>query len=698
MANLANGKVELILENLSCANCASKIEQRVNNLDFVKSANLNFVTKKLTAEVSPKDYKLFLESVTRIVNEIEPDVKVLEVPKEKPVIDIKELSLIILSIFFFVIGLFIYKRSCWGLIFFVLAYILAGKDIVKKFLKNLLRFKIFDENFLMTVATVSAFLLKEYPEAVLVMLLYKIGELLEETAIRRSRKTINSLKNLEIEYANLKIENEIKRVNPKDIVPGDTVIVKAGERVPIDGVVAAGRSFLDTSAVTGESRLIPVKENDEVFAGSINIDGTIEVLAKSFYKDSTISKIIEIVENATSKKSQLERFITSFAKVYTPIVTLFALLVALLPPLLFSQPFDKWVYRALIFLIVSCPCSLVLSVPLSYFAGVAKLSRDSILTKGTTYIDKMAGKIYAILFDKTGTITQGTLKVDKVVTKGISHEEFVLFLCHIESFSNHPIALSITNEFKTKVDISSVKEIKEWPGKGIEGVVDGKKVIAGTKEFLEDNGIVVETEEKDFLSTTVYVAVDGRFCGYVVLKDFLKSDIKDTLNGLKKLGIKTYLLTGDKKEAAQEVASEVNFDGVFANLLPQDKAKIAEDIKKEAKNATVAFVGDGINDSPALAICDVGISFAQNASSIATAAADVILLENSISKILDLIKVSRFVRKVVIQNIAISLSVKFLVMALGALGFANLWEAVLADVGVALIAILNSLRILKNQK
>ncbi|WP_041722441.1 heavy metal translocating P-type ATPase [Caldicellulosiruptor saccharolyticus] len=698
MANLINGKVELILENLSCANCAAKIEERVNSLYFVKSANLNFVTKKLTAEISPNNYKLFLDSVTRIVNEIEPNVRVLEAEAEKPVVDIKDLSSIILSILFFVIGLFIYKRTWWGLIFFVLAYILAGKDVIKKFLKNLLLLKVFDENFLMTVATISAFLLKEYPEAVLVMLLYKTGELLEETAIRRSRKTINSLKNLEIEYANLKIENEIKRVNPKDIVPGDIVIVKAGERVPIDGVVAAGRSFLDTSAVTGESRLIPVKKNDEVFAGSINIDGTIEVLAKSFYKDSTISKIIEIVENATSKKSQTERFITSFAKVYTPIVTLFALLVALLPPLLFSQPFDKWVYRALIFLIISCPCSLVLSVPLSYFAGVARLSKASILVKGTTYIDKMARKIYAILFDKTGTITQGSLKVDKVVTKDISYEEFIKLLCHIESFSNHPIALSVTKEFKVKVDAQLVKEVKEYPGKGIEGVVDDKKVIAGTKEFLEENGVKIDIKEDFIASTAVYVGVDNKFCGYVVLKDFLRQDIKDTLNLLKKLETKTYLLTGDKKEAAEELASELKFDGIFSNLLPQDKVKIAEQIKKEAKNATVVFVGDGINDSPALAVCDVGISFAQNASSIATAAADVILLENSTVKILDLIQISRFVRRVVIQNISTSLSIKFLVMALGALGFANLWEAVLADVGVALIAILNSLRILKNQK
>ncbi|WAM31457.1 heavy metal translocating P-type ATPase [Caldicellulosiruptor naganoensis] len=698
MSDLANGKVELILENLSCANCASKIEQKVNSLYFVKNANLNFVTKKLTAEVSPKDYKLFLENVTKIVNEIEPDVKVLEVPKEKPVIDIKDLSLIIVSIFFFASGLFVYKRAWWGLIFLAAAYILAGESVIRKFLQNLLRLKLFDENFLMTVATISAFLLKEYPEAVLVMLLYKIGELLEETAIRRSRKTINSLKNLEIEYANLKIENEIKRVNPKDIVPGDTVIVKAGERVPIDGVVAAGSSFLDTSAITGESRLIPVKENDEVFAGLINIDGTIEVLAKSFYKDSTISKIIEIVENATSKKSQTERFITYFARVYTPAVTVIAFLVAVVPPLLFSQPFDRWIYRALIFLIVSCPCSLVLSVPLSYFAGVARLSKASILVKGTTYIDKMARKIYAILFDKTGTITQGSLKVDKVVTKDISYEEFIRLLCHIESFSNHPIALSVTREFKVKVEAESVKEVKEYAGKGIEGVVDGKKVIAGTKEFLEENGVKVEIKEDFIASTAVYVAVDNKFCGYVVLKDFLRQDIKDTLNLLKKLGIKTFLLTGDKKEAAEELAGELEFDGIFANLLPQDKAKIAEQIKKEAENATVVFVGDGINDCPALAVCDVGISFVQNASSIATAAADVILLENSTEKILDLIQISRFVRRVVIQNISISLSVKFLVMALGAIGFANLWEAVLADVGVALIAILNSLRILKNQK
>lgn len=698
MSGLANGKVELILENLSCANCAAKIEEKVNSLYFVKNANLNFVTKKLTAEVSPKDYKLFLESVNKIVKEIEPDVKVLEVPVEKTVIDIKELFLITVSVISFVAGLFAYKTNSWGLVFFVLSYILAGESVIRKFLKNLFHLKIFDENFLMTVATVAAFLLKEYPEAVLVMILYKIGEMFENIAIKRSRNTIDSLKKLEIEHANLKIGNEIRKVNPRDIVPGDTVIVKAGERVPIDGVVVSGRSFLDTSAITGESKLISVKENDEIFAGSINLDGTIEVVAKGFYKDSTISKIIEIVENASSKKSQTEKFITSFARVYTPVVTVISLLVAVIPPLVFSEPFDKWVYRALIFLIVSCPCSLVISVPLSYFAGVARLSKSSILVKGTTYIDKMARKIHAVLFDKTGTITYGSLKVDKVVTKDIPYEEFVKLLYHIESFSNHPIAVSIAKEFKVKVDISLIKDVKEYAGRGIEGVVDSKKVVVGTKEFLLENGIDVTEEENDPVSTTVYVAIDGKFCGYVSLKDSIKSDIKDTLNELKKLGIKTFLLTGDRKKVAEELQSKLEFDEIFTNLLPQDKAKIAEEIKKSAKNKTVVFIGDGINDSPALAVCDVGISFAQNASSIATAAADVIFLEHSTSKILDLIKISKVVHKIVIQNIVISLGTKFLVMALGTAGFTNLWEAVLADVGVALIAILNSLRILKEQK
>nr|WP_052670777.1 heavy metal translocating P-type ATPase [Caldicellulosiruptor morganii] len=693
-------KVELLLENLLCAYCASRIEQKVNSLDFVKNASLNFVTKKLTAEIDRKDYKLFLESVNRIVNEIEPDVKVLQVPDEKPVIDIKELFLIITSILLFTAGLFASESSWWQIGLFLLSYILAGENVIRKFFKNLIQLKIFDENFLMTVATISAFLLKEYPEAVLVMLLYRIGELLEEIAIRRSRKTINSLKNLEIEYANLKIENQIKRVSPKDIVPGDLVVVRAGEKIPVDGIVVAGSCFLDTSAITGESHPVPIRENDEVFSGSISLDGTIEVLAKSFYKDSTIAKIIEIVENAASKKSQTERFITSFAKVYTPAVTIIAILVALIPPLLSSEPFKTWAYRSLIFLIVSCPCSLVISIPLSYFAGVARLSRSSILVKGTQYIDRMAGKIHAILFDKTGTITSATLKVESVMPKGISSKEFIRLLCHVESFSNHPIAISITNEFKVKVDAESVKEIKEYAGRGIEGVVDSKMVIAGTKEFLQEKGIVIDLEpeeEKNLLfATAVYMAVDGRFCGYVVLKDFLKEDIKETLQRLKQLGIKTFLLTGDRKEAAEEVANKLDFDVVFANLLPQDKARIAQSIKKEAGKAATVFVGDGINDSPALALCDVGISFARGASSIAGEAADVILLENSTTRILDLIDISRFVRKIVIQNIAISLSVKFLVMLLGTAGFANLWEAVLADVGVALIAILNSLRILKN--
>jgi len=694
---LAKMNVELILENLSCANCAQKIEEKVAKLPFAESVSLNFVTKKLSAKVDQKSYSAFVEAVKKIVNEIEPEVSVLEAPKEKPMISIGEILLVLISAMFFVVGLFTRKEG-FALIFFLVSYLLSGKNVILSFFKNIRKLQLFDENFLMTVATLSAIFLKEYPEAASVMLLYKIGQILEDVAVNKSRKTIQALKHLEIDYANLKIGNIIRKVNPKDIVPGDIVVVKPGERVPVDGTVVSGKSFLDTSAITGESKLFVAQPNDKVFAGSAVVDGFLEVKAQSFYKDSSLHRIIEIVENASANKSKMERFITRFAKVYTPAVVALAVIFAILPPLLFDQPFKLWIYRAAIFLIISCPCSLVISVPLSYFASISKLSSKGILVKGSQFIDILASKIGSFLFDKTGTITNGVLSVEKIVPVQISEQEFLKILISIESLSNHPVAKSILKGIgENSISFSSVQDLKEHPGRGIEGIVDGKKVLIGTKEFLQESGVEINhSSEVSSELSYIFVSCDMKFCGYVALKDSLKDDVKKVLNALKSFGAKIYLLTGDKKEVAEKIAKDLPIDGIFSELLPEEKVKVAEKIKLENKGlGYVVFVGDGTNDSPALSVCDVGISFAGSASYLATVAADIVLLDGKLSKIVELIKDSRFTRRIVIQNIVLSLGIKFAVMLLGVFGVANLWEAVVADTGAMLLAVLNSLRVLK---
>ncbi|WP_041742336.1 heavy metal translocating P-type ATPase [Caldicellulosiruptor obsidiansis] len=694
---MAKMNVELILENLSCANCAQKIEEKVAKLPFAESVSLNFVTKKLSAKVDQKSYSAFVEAVKKIVNEIEPEVSVLEAPKEKPMISIGEILLVLISAMFFVVGLFTRKEG-FALIFFLVSYLLSGKNVILSFFKNIRKLQLFDENFLMTVATLSAIFLKEYPEAASVMLLYKIGQILEDVAVNKSRKTIQALKHLEIDYANLKIGNIIRKVNPKDIVPGDIVVVKPGERVPVDGTVVSGKSFLDTSAITGESKLFVAQPNDKVFAGSAVVDGFLEVKAQSFYKDSSLHRIIEIVENASANKSKMERFITRFAKVYTPAVVALAVIFAILPPLLFDQPFKLWIYRAAIFLIISCPCSLVISVPLSYFASISKLSSKGILVKGSQFIDILASKIGSFLFDKTGTITNGVLSVEKIVPVQISEQEFLKILISIESLSNHPVAKSILKGIgENSISFSSVQDLKEHPGRGIEGIVDGKKVLIGTKEFLQESGVEINhSSEVSSELSYIFVSCDMKFCGYVALKDSLKDDVKKVLNALKSFGAKIYLLTGDKKEVAEKIAKDLPIDGIFSELLPEEKVKVAEKIKLENKGlGYVVFVGDGTNDSPALSVCDVGISFAGSASYLATVAADIVLLDGKLSKIVELIKDSRFTRRIVIQNIVLSLGIKFAVMLLGVFGVANLWEAVVADTGAMLLAVLNSLRVLK---
>ncbi|ADQ39838.1 heavy metal translocating P-type ATPase [Caldicellulosiruptor acetigenus I77R1B] len=694
---MAKVNVELILENLSCAHCAQKIEEKVVKLPFAESVSLNFVTKKLSAKVEQKSYSAFVEAVKRIADEIDPGVSVLEAPKEKPMLNRGEILLVVISAAFFGAGLLTRKEG-FALIFFLVSYLLSGKNVILSFFKNLRKLQVFDENFLMTVATLSAIFLKEYPEAASVMLLYKIGQILEDVALNKSRKTIQALKHLEIDYANLKIGNSIRKVNPKDIVPGDIVVVKPGERVPVDGTVVSGKSFLDTSAITGESKLFAAGPNDKVLAGSVVVDGFLEIRAQSFYKDSSLHRIIEIVENASANKSKMERFITRFAKVYTPVVVALATAFAILPPLLFDQPFKLCIYRAAIFLIISCPCSLVISVPLSYFASISKLSSKGILVKGSQFIDILASKIGSFLFDKTGTITNGVLSVEKIVPVGISQQEFLKILISIESLSNHPIAKSILKGIgENSISFSSVQELKEHPGKGIEGIVDGKKVLIGTKEFLQENGVEIDhSSEVSPELSYIFVSCDQKFCGYVALRDSLKDDVKKVLNDLKSFGAKIYLLTGDKKEAAEKIAKRLPIDGVFSELLPEEKVRVAEKIKLENKEqGYVVFVGDGTNDSPALSVCDVGISFAGSASYLATVAADIVLLDEKLSKIVDLIKDSRFTRKIVIQNIVLSLGIKFAVMFLGVLGVANLWEAVVADTGAMLLAVLNSLRVLK---
>lgn len=577
---------------------------------------------------------------------------------------------------------------------FILAYCVIALDIVFKAIRNIFHGEIFDENFLMVVATLGALATGEYPEAIAVMFLYQIGEEFQDIAVGKSRNAIKELMQIKPEYANVLRNGETIQVKPEEVKIGETIVIKPGEKVPLDGRVKKGTSMLDTKTITGESVPKKIVEQELIYSGSINLNSVLEVKVTKKFEDSTVAKILELVEEATSKKAKTEKFITKFAKYYTPIVCLFALALALVPTLVFKQELMTWVYRALIFLVISCPCALVISVPLGFFGGIGGASKKGILIKGSNYLEALSKAKYA-MFDKTGTITKGVFEIQKINPVDISEEELIRVAAHGEKFSNHPIALSIKKRYKGKYDESKVENLEEISGKGIKARIFFQDTLIGNAKLLQENK--VKFKPVDEAGTVIYVAIEGQYKGYILIADKVKDDSKKAIEDLKKEKIKkTYILTGDEKRIADKIAQEVGVDECKSELLPDQKLENLETIlKSKGEKEKVIFVGDGVNDSPCLARADIGIAMGGIGADAAIEAADVVIMTDELTKIAQAIKIAKKTMKIVKQNIVFALTVKIIILALGALGFANMWLAVFADVGVSMIAILHSMKTLK---
>lgn len=609
----------------------------------------------------------------------------------------KEINLVFLD----VIGIIVFLMAYFipGIKFnlkigmYIVSYALIGFDIFKKAIKHLFRKDMFDENLLMTIATIGALCIGEYIEGIAVLLLYKIGEYLQDKAVDTSKEKIKNAIDIRAKYANVIENGKVEKVDPETLKIGDIVVVKNGEKIPTDGVISKGNTRLDTSSLTGESIPKDVAENDEVLSGMINLGEVIEIKVTKAFEDSTASKILDLIENARESKSKTENFITKFSKIYTPTVIVIAILIAMSFPSIFGIGFADSLNRALIFLVVSCPCALVISVPLGFFVGMGNCSKKGILIKGSNYLDALSS-VDTVAFDKTGTLTKGVFRITKINNKSdMSDDEILEYLALCESYSNHYIAKSILASYGKEIDKERIKEHSEIAGHGIKAVIDGKEVLAGNKSLMDSQNIKVDVE--DTVGTVIYIAIDKKYSGNVLLSDELKDNVLELSNNLKRIcGIKnTVLLTGDKENVAKKVAEEIKFNNVYGELLPQDKVEIVEKLKQGTKKK-VAFVGDGINDSPVLASADVGISMG-NGSDIAIDTSDIVLMTDEPHKLVECIKISKKTKSVVIQNIVFALSIKVIVLLLSAMGISTMWEAIFADVGVSLLAIFNSIRIFK---
>lgn len=688
-------KYEFILKNLDCANCANKIQNKLSENENYKNVVVNFNTLKLTLESNLDNIK---QDITKVIKEIEPEVEVLDIDKKN---EVKEKNInsnllrIIIGIIFMLIGTFIKLPFKINILFIIGAYIIllfrTGKNAIK-----LLKKKVIDENFLVTVSCIGALIIGEQTEGLMVIILYEIGKLLENKAVNNTRKSIANLMDIKPEYANLKHENHEHKVNPMEVNIGDIIVVKQGEKVPLDGIIIKGEASLNTSSLTGESKLRGVKVNDEIISGSINEKGLIEVKVTEKYENSTVNKILELVENATDKKAKTETFVNKASRIYTPIVVLLAILVGILLPAFLNISYKESIYRALIFLVVSCPCAIVISIPLSYFTGIGKASKFGILIKGSNYLDAIKD-IKEIAFDKTGTLTKGEFGVEKikVYSKKFSKDDILEFASIGEIYSNHPIATAIIKEYNKKNSIKNIskeriKDFEEVAGKGLKYNFEEKLIKIGNSEFTNAK------REKE-IGTTIYVSVNNEVAGALVLNDEIKPETKEAIENLKSLGIKTKIFTGDNKNIALDVGKQIGIDEVKYEMLPQDKYSELEKMIEKQKNTTntVAFVGDGINDSPVLALSDVGISMGGIGSSSAIEASDVVIMTDDLTKIKDAIEISKKTNKIIKQNLIFALFIKIFVLGLSVLGLTSMWAAVFADVGVTLITIINTMRILK---
>ena len=604
------------------------------------------------------------------------------------------LSRIVLAILLFITAMLFTHSTILKCTVLGMAYLIAGYDILIKALKNIIKGKVFDENFLMGIATLGAIGIKEYPEAVMVMVLYQIGEYLQDKAVEKSQNSITELMDIRPDYANIEKDGDLTKISPYEVKIGNTIIVKTGEKIPLDGIIIDGTATLDTSALTGESKPSEVKIGDEAISGCINTNGLLKIRVTKEYGQSTVSKILDLVENASSKKTKTENFITKFAKIYTPVVVLAALFLAILPPLIFGNNFSVWINRALTFLVISCPCALVISVPLGFFAGIGGASKCGILVKGSSYLELLS-KPETIVFDKTGTLTQGCFKVVKIVQQeDTTKEELLELTAYAESYSNHPIALSIKKAYAKNIDKNRISEISEIAGNGVRAEINGCSILVGNENLLKNHNISYQKANE--AGTIVYTTKNNKFLGYIVISDELKEDAQKAIIELKKLKLQTVMLTGDTEESGLTVAKELNIDKAYTQLLPIDKVdKIEDIIEQKTKNKSVIFVGDGINDAPVLTRADVGIAMGGLGSDAAIEAADVVIMDDKPTKVATAIKIAKQTLTIVKENIAFALGIKVLFLILGAFGFVTMWGAVFADVGVTLIAVLNSLRALK---
>jgi len=684
-------KKEFKLQGLHCANCALKIEKEVQNLTGVKNAKLNFASSTLSLEIQ-KDFNS--EKIKEIVFSYEPDVLVFDGEDEVSEKNVSKkflIPLIIGAVLF--LSAFFIKNEMISNGLFLSAYLVTGHKVLLKSFRNILKGKIFDENFLMSIATIGAIAIGEFPEAVAVMLFYLVGEMLQERAVESSRKSIKKLMNLRIDYANIMVNGKLKKESAKKIKIGDIIFIKPGEKIPLDGVVIEGETRINKAAITGESYPQKAVTGTKVLSGSINEDSTIRVKVEKLFEESTASKIIKLVEEAASKKAKTEKFITKFASVYTPLVVLSALALAVVPGLFFAQSYSEWIYRALLFLVISCPCALVVSIPLSYFAGIGNLSKNGILVKGGNYIDVLK-KLDTIIFDKTGTLTSGVFKVVNVESFGkYSKEEIIQYAAYAEKQSSHPIAVSIIEKYGKTINDNEIMNFKNISGKGVFCEYDNKKILVGNEKLFDEKEI--KGIKLNNVSTQAIVSINGKIEGIIEISDEIKSSSYETIKKLKEMKIKTFILSGDNKNSTEDKANLLGVKDFYYELLPENKVEKYEEISKNSDYT--AFVGDGINDAPILTRADVGISMGGIGTDAAIESSDVVLMDDDPLKIVKGIKLSKYISKIIVQNLIFIFTVKVLFLSLGALGYATMWQAVFADVGVTVLSVLNSLRILKRK-
>ena len=684
------------LEGLDCANCAKKIEDEIAKTKGYEDVVVNFSTLKLTFKSDNPNAK---KEVTEIVKKLEPDVEVLddgEKKQEKEEHNDSDIARIVIGIAIYLIALIGNLGTIITNMLTIISFVVLLYKTAKKAWKQVTKNKVLDENTLIVISAIGAYFVGKISEGIMVITLYEIGKILESKAVNKTRKSISDLMNIKPEYANLKINEEIKKVNPEEVKIGDIIMVKTGEKIPLDGVVISGDAQVDNSALTGESKLVNVTKNSKVLSGSINVNGLIEVKVEQTYENGTVNQILNLVENATDKKAKTETFVSKAAKIYTPVIIGLALLVAIFMPLVVANvTYKESIYKALIFLVISCPCSIAISVPLSYFSGIGKASKKGILIKGSDYLDGIKD-IKEIIFDKTGTITTGNFKVSEIhsLDEKYSEDEILEYFARGEKLSNHPIAKSILNKYeenqnKKELNVNDVENFEEVSGKGLKYTYNNKNIKIGNSSFTG-------AKTENIVGTVLYLNIDEQVVGSIVLSDEIKPKTKETMERLHKLGIKTKMFTGDKKEIAEKIAKQVGIQAVKAEMLPQDKYnELDKIIEQREENKKVAFVGDGINDSPVLARADIGISMGGIGSSSAIEASDVVIMTDELNKIVDGIEISKKTNKIIIQNLIFAIGVKILTLLLSLFGIADMWQAVFADVGTTLITIFNTLRILK---